>query len=307
MQSSAPTSATAPAPPVSPPASATAQAAPESPPASATAPAPATGAEEPPSGAAPSTPASLSRPKRAGAAKASEAIKQSLKQQDARIAYQDPEASGEGAQGEDELGSVGGGTLAADAAGGRKSGRGRGRPPGRGGRGGAPAAKAKGYAGKASRMGAPLQLRPIWRPSLSSEAQAAAVVIAEFAATFLAGPLGARGLRPPTPTELHRALAAGAGRAGEALLDALHMVLLQVLLEDENLAVDDAEVEPDGPGVAGAAVLKLADLLRFMSALSWPELLRQAVLHWEASAAATGKGAPPQPEPEPEPEPYPYP
>ena len=156
-------------------------------------------------------------------------------------------------------------------------------------------------------MGAPLQLRPIWRPSLSSEAQAAAVVIAEFAATFLAGPLGARGLRPPTPTELHRALAAGAGRAGEALLDALHMVLLQVLLEDENLAVDDAEVEPDGPGVAGAAVLKLADLLRFMSALSWPELLRQAVLHWEASAAATGKGEPPQPEPEPEPEPYPYP
>ena len=113
----APPSATAPAPPVA---------------ASATAPASATGAEEPPSGVALSTPASLSRPKRAGAAKASEAIKQSLKQQDARIVYQDPEASGEGALGEDEGGSAGGGTVAADAAGGRKSGRGRGRPPGSG-------------------------------------------------------------------------------------------------------------------------------------------------------------------------------
>ena len=207
--------------------------------------------------------------------------------------YQEPEekkeeAQGEG-EGEDEGGSAGGGTLAANAAGGRKSGRGR------GGRGAAPAAKAKGYAGKASRMGAPLQLRPIWRPSLSSEDQVAAVVISEFAATFLGGLLSARGLPPPSPTELHRALAAGAGRAGEAMLDALHMSLLQVLLEEENLAVDDAEVEPGGPGVAGAAVLKLADLLRFMSALSWPELLRQAVLHWEASAAATGKGEPPHP------------
>ena len=49
----------------------------------------------------------------------------------------------------------------------------------------------------------------------------------------------------------------------------------QVLLEGEDLAVDDEAVEPEGPGVAGAAVLKLADLLRLMTALSWPELLRQ--------------------------------
>ena len=206
------------------------------------------------------------------------------------------EAQGEG-EGEGEGGRAGGGTLAANVAGGRKSGRGRGgrgSRGGRGGRGAAPAAKAR-VKGAPVRLGAPLQLRPIWRPSLSSEDQAAAVVVSEFAATFLGGLLSARGIPPPSPTELHRALAAGAGRAGEAMLDALHMSLLQVLLEEENLAVDDAAVEPSGPGVAGAAVLKLADLLRFMSTLSWPELLRQAVLHWEVSQEATGKGEPPHP------------
>ena len=200
------------APPGSPPASATAA------PAPATA-APdalqATGAEDKPptpSGVAPPTPASLSRPKRAGAAKASEAIKRSLKQQDARIVYQaDPveekkarveEAQGEG-EGEGEGGRAGGGTLAANVAGGRKSGRGRGgrgSRGGRGGRGAAPAAKAR-VKGAPVRLGAPLQLRPIWRPSLSSEDQAAAVVVSEFAATFLGGLLSARGIPPPSPTE----------------------------------------------------------------------------------------------------------
>ena len=173
-------------------------------------------------------PASLSRPKRASATATSEAIRNSLKTQDDRKSIREEKA---------------GATPPAVALQGPGGGSGGGKRRGGG-------------------AAQPLLLRPVFPTSLPSEEQASAVVVAEFAHTFLLEllqqpPYSQAHLkqpRAPTPVELRAALAGSAGAAGATLLDALHMSLLHVLLKEENLAVDN-QVEPHGPGVESAAAV----------------------------------------------------